>query len=262
MTDRRVQFIKEFMMQGDFKIAAAQFGPVRGDVEENTRRHLQLIAAAVAEGANVVIFPELSLTGYEPDLARELAFTDADSRWAPFQAVAREQGVTLMVGAPVRMEEGEPQVGLFVISPETPVFHYSKMHLHPGEDQHFAPGAGEKVFELQGVALGLAICADTGVATHARNTAAAGAAAYLSSVLITAGGYDEDTAKLQDYAQTHGMCVIMANFSGPSGGWEPIGKSAVWSPGGDLLAQGPQTGDALVIGVKTEAGWSGLVKSI
>ncbi|WP_164887327.1 carbon-nitrogen hydrolase family protein [Hahella sp. KA22] len=262
MTDRHVQFIKESMMQGDFKIAAAQFGPVRGDVEENTRRHLRLIAAAVEEGANVVIFPELSLTGYEPDLARELAFTDTDARLAPFQAAAREQGVTLMVGAPVQEGEGKPHIGLFVISPEAPVFHYSKMHLHPGEDQHFAPGADEKVFTLQGVALGLAICADTGVATHARNTAAAGAVAYLSSVLITAGGYAEDTAKLQDYAQTHGMCVIMSNFSGPSGGWEPIGKSAVWIPSGDLLAQGPQTGEALVIGVKTEAGWSGYVRTV
>jgi hypothetical protein len=55
-------------------IAVAQTCPVRGDVETNLAQHLRLTALAASEGAQVVVFPELSLTGYEIGLAERLAF--------------------------------------------------------------------------------------------------------------------------------------------------------------------------------------------
>jgi len=90
--------------------------------------------------------------------------------------------------------------------------------LHPGEDVYFEPGKSERVFQCQGHTLGLAICADTGKPEHAQATSRAGASIYLSSVLITAAGYDADTVRLKSYAKTHGMVVFMANFCGVSGG--------------------------------------------
>ncbi|WP_338885663.1 carbon-nitrogen hydrolase family protein [Xenorhabdus sp. TH1] len=234
-------------MQGDFIIAAAQFVPVRGNVEENIRMHQRLISAAVSEKVNVIIFPELSLTGYEHDLAKGLAFIDADTRLEPFRILAREHNITIIVGAPVNAGGEKPQIGVFIISPKTPIFHYSKIYLHPGEEKFFAPGSDVKVFQCHGQSLGLAICADTGSAVHAHNTATMGASVYLSSVLITEGGYYNDTAKLQNYAKSYGMVVVMANYSGLSGGLNAIGKSAIWDEDGKLIIEAPEVGSCVVI---------------
>ncbi|MGH2830821.1 MAG: nitrilase-related carbon-nitrogen hydrolase, partial [Actinomycetota bacterium] len=46
-------------------IAVAQTSPVRGDVQANLEEHGRLVRVAAAEGAQLVVFPELSLTGYE-----------------------------------------------------------------------------------------------------------------------------------------------------------------------------------------------------
>jgi predicted amidohydrolase len=48
------------------KICAAQTRPVRGDIQTNIDNHKKLIDLAVSNGADIIIFPELSLTGYEP----------------------------------------------------------------------------------------------------------------------------------------------------------------------------------------------------
>src|SRR5262245_53260102 len=57
----------------NFKIAAAQVPSVRGDIDANIAIHAAAMAAAARHGVTVLVFPELSLTGYEPDLAAELA---------------------------------------------------------------------------------------------------------------------------------------------------------------------------------------------
>lgn len=245
-----------------FKIAAAQFSPVRGDVEKNYEKHHRLIMAAAEDNVDVIVFPELSLTGYEPDLAKKLVFSDKDRRLVPFQELAVQYNMTIIVGAPVIGLGDKLQIGSFVISPDSPIFHYSKMHLHPGEDVYFEPGRTEQIFQCRGHILGLAICADTGKPEHAQITSQAGASIYLCSVLITASGYDADTEKLKTYAKTHGMVVFMANFWGISGGWNAIGKSAIWGVDGIILSQASENEDALVIGMKTDVGWVAETKSI
>ena len=60
-----------------FTIAAAQSSSVKGDIEENIRRHCEIAALADSHGAHVIVFPELSLTGYEPTVAAELAVESA-----------------------------------------------------------------------------------------------------------------------------------------------------------------------------------------
>ena len=67
-------------------VCAAQLRPVAGDITKNMAKHLDLIDLAVAHKADLVFFPELSLTGFEPTLAEPLAFNVADHRLAVFQA--------------------------------------------------------------------------------------------------------------------------------------------------------------------------------
>src|SRR5512145_1111644 len=84
-------------------IGAAQTTPVRGDVVANVEQHLRLARIAAEEQVRLLVFPELSLTGYELDLAARLAFAPDDPRLAPLAGAAAELSMTLVVGAPARL---------------------------------------------------------------------------------------------------------------------------------------------------------------
>ncbi len=109
-------------------IAAAQTVPVRGDVDANLKQHVRLTRAAAEERAEVLVFPEVSLTGYALDLADELAFLESDPRLAPLVELASSYRMTLIAGAPVRIG-AELYIGAFIISPDRAPGLYTKHHL-------------------------------------------------------------------------------------------------------------------------------------
>src|SRR5262245_58920384 len=106
-------------------LAAAQTVPHRGDVDANLADHIRLIRAAADGQARVLVFPELSLTGYELDLADTLAFSERDPRLAPLIELAASYTMTLVVGAPVRIES-RLHIGAFILSPDRSVDIYTK----------------------------------------------------------------------------------------------------------------------------------------
>ena len=61
------------------KVGIAQARPITADISRNIQQHKTLIAQAVSSGADILIFPELSLTGYEPTLAHTLAVDPDDT---------------------------------------------------------------------------------------------------------------------------------------------------------------------------------------
>lgn len=105
-------------------MAGAQTVPIRGDVDANLSHHAELVRAAADLHVQILVFPELSLTGYEPALARELAFAEDDPRLAPVIALACEHRMTLVVGAPVRLGT-RLHIGAFVIYPNGEVDLYT-----------------------------------------------------------------------------------------------------------------------------------------
>ncbi len=84
-------------------VALAQIAPRIGRVEENLRRHVELIDRAIEAGASLIVFPELSLTGYTlRDLTAELAMRTDDERLRPL--LERSARITIVAGG---IEEGE-----------------------------------------------------------------------------------------------------------------------------------------------------------
>lgn len=232
-------------IQKRVRIAAGQFAPVAGDIAENRRYHELLIATAASAGVDLIFFPELSLTGYEPQMAERLALGDENSL-LPLQTLADRHAMTIVAGAPLHVKDGKPAIGACVLSPRQPIFFYRKMYLHPGESDYFSSGDTPCVFTARTFHVGLAICADAGQPAHAERTVHSGAEIYLNSVL-SAGGYEKDTDLLRGYARLYAMPTLMANYCGTSGGWKPVGKSAAWNAKGELIAQAPEDRAALVI---------------
>lgn len=82
-------------------IAAAQSTSIAGGIESNVASHLRFGTIAAEHGAQLVVFPELSLTGYEPDIARSSAICPEALVLGSLRCLAQEAHMTLVVGAPI-----------------------------------------------------------------------------------------------------------------------------------------------------------------
>ncbi|MCF5231838.1 MULTISPECIES: carbon-nitrogen hydrolase family protein [unclassified Pseudomonas] len=241
-------------------LAAAQTTSIAGDVPGNIQGHLRFMQAAAEQGVQLLVFPELSLTGYEPALAAQLAITPEDVLLAPLREMAQELRMTAVVGMPIRLAPGSGVfIGALVLGADGSLAVYTKQHLHPGEEVAFVAGQGGAALEWADDRIALAVCADFSHASHPRLAAEAGATVYAAGVLISEGGYATDSALLQGYAAEHRMLVLMANHGGPSGGYTCAGRSAIWSADGTLLADVPGIGEALVIARRNGEQWTGQV---
>lgn len=238
-------------------IAAIQSASVKGDIAVNLERHLALAKQAVEHGARLALFPELSLTGYEPDVAAATALRGDDARLAPLAALAQSSGMVIVAGAPLRID-GALYIGALSFLPDGRVAEYTKQHLHDGEEKVFIAGCGGAGLDIRGVPAALAVCADFTHASHAQAAAQAGAKLYAASVLVSPGGYAKDSEILRGYAEQHAMPVLMSNHGGPTGGWQSAGRSALWDERGHLVAEGGP-GECLVLASRTAGGWQGRV---
>src|SRR5262245_61716685 len=171
---------------GEFRIAAAQVASVRGDLARNIRNHAATIVAAAEHGISVLVFPELSLIGYEPDLAAEMALRVSDPRLAPIADSAQQHRMHVVVGAPLSYSADKPALGAILFGPDEPPRTYAKMHLGGSEPTYFAPGSEPLAFSTHGQKVGLSICADSSSPTHPEAYASLGATVYAAGVFLNA----------------------------------------------------------------------------
>lgn len=85
-------------------IAAAQSVSMAGDLAANIARHMDFIELAALHGVELLVFPELSLTGYEGEVAAALAIDPQDAVLQPLRDLAHKLGITAVVGMPIRQE--------------------------------------------------------------------------------------------------------------------------------------------------------------
>jgi predicted amidohydrolase len=245
-----------------FTIAAAQIPCVRGDIAANLTAHEDAVRSAAGHAVSMVVFPELSLTGYELDLAASLAFSADDARLSGLRELAERHQLTLVVGAPVQTTAEKPAIGAFVLTPGGDVLTYLKMHLGSGEADHCSPGTAPLTLDIGDQRIGLSICADSSRASHARSYSERGAQVYAAGVFLTSEWYATDVPRLQAFARDFDMLTVMANQGASTGTYTSVGKSAIWEPGGQLLVQTAGVEKVLVTATKDAGGWHGKIVDI
>lgn len=240
----------------DLVFGVAQMSVIKGNIQQNLARHCQLIKAAAQEGVQLLLFPELSLTGYEPNLAQNLAIEVSDENLFPLQELANQYAMVLLVGAPNKTQH-KPEIGLFIIRPHQAISCYSKLNLHASEELFFARGTQHQTLELNEQKFGLAICADIANSEHIEMLMKDNIAVYLAGVLISENGLSEDCKILENYVIKHNILVAMANFTGETGGWSCAGNSTIWNSTGEILARANHEEFAVVIASRENSKWSG-----
>ena len=218
------------------KIRLAQVWSEQGDVQRNIDHHLALLRTLELGSADLVAFPELSLTNYDPGVARAAALDPGDDRLAAFQAFADETGTAVAAGAPLKTA-GKPLIALLVFAPGRSPAVVGKGYLHADEVPFFSAfEGGVGVLDLA-ARIGVAICYEISVAAHTAAVMAHRPALYLASVAKTPGGVAASRSTLSGIARTYGVPVLMVNSVGTCEGKAAGGGSMVIGRTGRLLAQ-------------------------
>lgn len=220
-------------MPAPLRVAVAQPACVAYDVAANAVVHAETIRSA---GARVVVFPELSLTGYELDAP---AITAEDPRLAPIVSACADTHSVALAGAPVQGDAGRAHIAMLAFSEHGPRVAYRKLWLGTAEAERFCPGSRPAVLDVDGWRLGLAICKDTGVRQHAAETAVLGMHVYVAGSLESedeAGLLEERAGRV---AREYRVWVALASFAGSTGGGyaHAAGRSGIWSPSGVAVAR-------------------------
>ncbi len=220
-------------MDRRLRVSLPQVPVFKGDFQRNLELHVEMLRRSAQVGADLVVFPELSLTGYELELLKALAVPPSAEHFAELSNAAVEHNTVVIAGCPL-VQDGEsmPAIGAVICYPDARVECYFKQYLHEGEGNHCSAGRSDYVFELNGYRLALAICADFANPLHARDAAEQGADLYLVSALISETGYEPDSEILSRLAQHHQMPVMLSNHISRTGGWDTFGHNAVWDATG------------------------------
>ena len=234
------------------KIGVAQTKPFKGDIEKNIIAHTKLIELAASHGAALIVFPELSITGYEPMLAKSLAIDNNDARFEIFQTLSNAQQISICVGVPTKYDIGIC-ISMLIFQPNKTRKVYSKKHLHPDEEAFFVSGVNIDFIEVENIKISFAICYELSIAQHSENAFQNGANIYIASVAKTANGVEKAHKTLSEIAKKHESWVLMANCVGFCDDFESTGNSAIWNKNGTLLTKMDNKNEGiLIIDTKTE----------
>ncbi|UZR97840.1 carbon-nitrogen hydrolase family protein [Chondrinema litorale] len=217
------------------KLCVAQLASKKGDILENISRHIKMINSAVTQGAELIIFPELSLTGYEPKLAKALATSQDNKMLGEFQQLSDQHQITIGLGLPTKYSESIC-ISMVIFQPNQSRLTYSKKYIHTDEEPYFVCGKNFPVLKLKGKNIAIAICYELSIPAHAEAAYNNGADVYIASVAKTETGIAKAHETLCAIAKKYNFPVLISNSVGPSEDFISAGNSAIWDKNGILQA--------------------------
>lgn len=235
------------MNHSNVTIGLAQLPVVKDAVNENLAAHLGYIERAAKEDDDVVVFPELSLTGYELALLDELAMPKSSDVFNTLSSAAAQHNIVVIAGCPLHNEGNKPHIGAVICFPSGKREFYAKQYLHEGEEVYCSPGTQHYLFTVKDTRIALAVCADFANPAHIEAAAAQQAEVYTASALISEAGYEADAKLLADMAKRHQMPVLLSNHISTTGGWQTCGNSGGWNAEGELKVVANGTEQSLVL---------------
>jgi predicted amidohydrolase len=254
-----IHMAKDLIHSGTIKVALAQIAPVLGDRHRNIDLHLQQIAEARRRGADLIVFPELSLTGYFlRDIVPEVAvhrdapelqqLVDAASPAGLVFGFAEESPEHLFYNAALFAEEGRIlHVHRKVYLPTYGLFE---------EQRYFAAGRRIQAFDSPRFGrVGMLVCEDFWHVASATIMQAEGVDLLICIANSPARGVDGEKVRTAEtyerlsrtFAQLLGCVVVVCHRVGFEDGLCFYGGSMVVGPDGSLIAEAPMLDESLTI---------------
>ncbi len=242
-------------------LALAQISTRLGDVQSNLQKHLELAEKARRSGADLLVFPELSLTGYVlQDLVSTVAHrpTPDDPVFRPL--LEASQDLDLVVGFVDEDQRSRFYIGAAYLSRGQVVHIHRKVYLPTyglfDEGRFFAWGDAVRAFDTRFGRLGILICEDFWHASPPYLLWLDGADLMLFTSASPGRGLNAEpeleSARWVEhinkaYASLFTVFVAHANRVGYEDGLNFWGGSTLFDPNGELLVQGPYHQEALTL---------------
>ena len=231
-------------MKDKIKLALAQISSKRENKSENLRKIEKLTLKAKQQGADLIIFPEMSLTGYVVlDQVYELAETIPGPSTQKIEALAKKTGMHIIFGMPELSEKTHATVfntAVFV-GPKGLIGKYRKMYLPTHsvfeEKRYFRPGYEAAAFQTDIGNIGLSICYDVFFPEVYRLTRLKGAQLIvcISASPAVRRGYFEILTSARALENTAFLAYV--NLAGVEDGLQFWGGSRLVCPTGDVVAK-------------------------
>jgi len=239
------------------KICAAQTKPVKGDIEYNIEHHIAMARLAAQNGARLIIFPELSLTGYEPSIAGELATSPDDERLKAVQEVCDHMDIVIGAGIPTAKLAGTC-ISMVIFRPRRVPLVYSKKYLHIDEAPFFVSGDNLCCITIDDTKIALSICYELSIQEHQLNAVRTGADIYIASVAKTKTNIDAALNDMSEIARKFRMTTLIANCTGICDGNQCAGKSSLFNNRGKLIGQLDENTEGLLM-IDTSTGHKSVI---
>ena len=234
------------------KICIAQTKSEKGKVQENIQNHLRIIERAIKLNSDLIIFPELSITNYEPDLAKEFATDIENSIFNPFQELSDNKEISIGIGMPTNSINGI-NISMLIFQPTQKRVVYSKQMLHTDEMPYFVCGNDQTILNIDGMKIAIGICYETMQREHFLNANKMGADIYIASVAKPKDGIEKAYKHFAQIAEEFNTPILMSNCIGHCDNFMSVGQSAIWNKNGELIAQLDTNNEGLLIlDTKTE----------
>lgn len=224
------------------RIAIAQLDVTVGDIAGNADRVTDAIRAAAAQGADLLLTPELALSGYPPeDLLARPHFVD-DVRDALERVAAACTGITALVGFVERTDGALHNAAALCRDGRVAAVYRKRTLPNYGvfdEERYFEPGAAPLTFDLGETTVGCTICEDIWVPGPVAEAAGLGAALVVnvSASPFHAGKGDDRERMLAGRARDNGVWIAYCNLVGGQDELVFDGRSVVISPDGTVAGR-------------------------
>ena len=242
-------------MKEKIKVALAQITCKRGDKKRNIRKIEGNVVRARKQGAELVIFPELSVTGYLlKDQIYELAETIPGQSTNILEKLARKTETHIIFGLPELSDKTQATIynAAVLVGPDGFIGKYRKMYLPTHsvfeEKRYFRPGYQTAVFETELGKIGLIICYDIFFPEVSRLTRLKGARLIIciSASPVTRRTFFETLTTARAIENTAFLAYV--NLVGIENGLQFWGGSRLIGPNGKTVAKTKYDKEDLMIG--------------
>lgn len=236
-------------------LALAVQNSAAGEFEKNFRSTLDLISRAAADRTDIIVFPEMNLTGYTSgeqlwNIACPMDHTLAET----FSRLARDLGIIILTGLAEKVvQAGKPDqifAAHFVFQPGKPVDCYRKIHTAPNEKPYLASGNQVRVFQAASFRFGIQLCYDA----HFPELSIAMAERRADLIFLPHASprgssrekYKSWMRHLCARAFDNGIFIAAVNPTGPNGaGLNFPGLALVLGPDGTVVSRSLKQGEHL-----------------
>jgi predicted amidohydrolase len=226
----------------------------KGDVAANLSRHVEKLVSAASQGCELVLFPEMSLTGsVDPSKNPERLMSLEDSRITELASAANVSDVAAAFGVAEIANNGEAFITQVVVSDGRRQGVQRKRHLGEGEE-HFSSGTHSETFDVRGHKFAIAICAEAATDGPFDDAARAGANLVLFPSAPGLYGRRTDEASwkrgftwweetslgdARRHAKRLGLWIALSGQAGSTFDEDFPGLAALVSPDGDVVDRLP-----------------------